>query len=169
MKKALLVIAQNGYQDIELNETKTALLNDGYDVLLASEESGECTGKFGGTESADLAMSDVSVKDFDCIAFIGGPGAAAYASHSQALRIAHEAFKTGMPLGAICIAPMILAKAHVLQGKNATVWASDESIETLEKYGANYTADDVTVDENVVTANGPDAARDFGLTLATLG
>lgn len=167
--KALLIIAKEGYQDKELEGTRTGLTDAGFDVLLASTEVGACTGKLGGTEEAAVALSDVTVTDYDRIAFIGGPGAATLASNGDALKIANDAHRAGMPLGAICIAPTILAKAHVLEGKEATAWDSGgEQIALLEQYGASYTGELVTVDGKVVTGNGPEAAEEFGRTLAAL-
>jgi protease I len=62
-----------------------------------------------------------------------------------------------------------LAKARVLEGRKATVWDSGgEQAALLEKYGAEYTGDTVTVDGLIVTANGPAAAEEFGRTLAAL-
>ena len=169
MSKALLIIAKEGYQVIELEGTRNALVAAGNTIILASTATGTCTGKFGGSEDATIALKDVRVSDYDRIAFIGGPGAAALASDGSALKIANDAHRAGMPLGAICIAPTILAKAHVLDGKQATVWDSEgEQVALLEQYGAEYTGEAVTIDGNVVTANGPDAAEEFGRTLATL-
>jgi protease I len=74
-----------------------------------------------------------------------------------------------MVLGAICIAPTILAKAGVLKGKQATVWdAKGEQIAILKAAGARYTGNEVTVDALLVTGNGPNAAEEFGRTFATL-
>ena len=169
MKKALLVIAQNGYQDIELSGTRDMLIQSEFEIVIASTQQGECSGKLGGTEQAEIALRDVVVRDYDCIAFIGGPGAAGLASDTEALRIAHETVRADLPLGAICIAPIILAKARVLKGKKATAWDGNGEQSTLiEKYGATFTGDSVTVDGKVVTANGPDAAQEFGRALAAL-
>ena len=166
--KALLVIAQDGYQDRELEDTATGLSDAGFEIVLAAKEAGYCKGKLGGTQQASIAMHDVHVGDYDRIAFIGGPGAGILASDAEALKLANDAYRTNMPLGAICIAPTILAKAKVLAGKRATVWGSPEAIEILQTYGAQYTGDSVTVDENIVTGNGPDAAIEFGKALAAL-
>ena len=115
-----------------------------------------------------MALRDVDVSDYDRVAFIGGSGAGALASDSDALHLAQETARAGKPLGAICIAPTILAKARVLSGKKATVWDSGgEQAALLEKYGAEYTGELVTVDGLIVTANGPLAAEEFGKTLAS--
>jgi protease I len=169
MRKVLFIIAQQGYQDRELEGTRQGLVDAGFSVVLASTEAGECSGKFGGRELADVALRDVNVQDYDRIAFIGGPGAAALADDHEALRIANDAVRADVPLGAICIAPVILAKARVLTGRKATVWNLDgEQGAVLEKAGATYTGDLVTVDGKIVTGNGPEAAVEFGKTLAAL-
>lgn len=170
MRKALLVIAQDGFQDRELAGTRDALEAKGFAVVLASTACGPCRGKFGSTERALIALKDVKVADYDRVGFIGGPGAATLASDAEALRIAHETARLGKPLGAICIAPTILAKAHVLEGKKATVWDDGQGtqIRMLEQYGAQVTGHTVTVDGNTVTANGPEAAEEFGKAFASL-
>lgn len=169
MKKALLVIAQEGYQDIELDGTRKGLLAAGFEVVLASKVAGPCRGKFDGSEQAAIAMKEVNVADYDRIAFIGGPGAFALRDDSDALTIARATVAAGKPLGAICIAPMILASAGVLKGKKATVATpNDEQIPFFQKNGATYTGEPVTQDGLIVTANGPKAAEEFGKTFASV-
>ena len=63
---------------------------------------------------------------------------------------------------------MVFAKAGVLDGKKATVWSSPtfkESVETLEANGAIYVNESVVVDGNIITANGPEAAEEYGKTI----
>jgi len=169
-KKALLIIAQKDYQDRENERTRAELERSGLEVTVAGGEGGTCTGRFGGSVQNTLPLKQVKVEEFDLIAFIGGGGAEAYVNHPEALRIAHEAARADMPLGAICIAPLILAKAKVLDGKKATVWddgaGTQEAI--LERAGATVTGDSVTRDGNIVTGNGPDASEEFGRTLVEL-
>jgi len=167
MLKALVVIAQEGYQDIELAGTRDGLEENNFEVVLASKEAGECTGKFGGSETAEVAMRDVDLDDYNRVAFIGGPGAVELDSDPDALHLANATVRAGKPIGAICVAPMILAKARLLGGRKATVWESPETLETFKKYGVEYTAEAVTVDGKIVTGNGPDAAVEFGKTIAS--
>jgi len=169
MPTVLIIIAPEGYQDVEYEGTRKGLEEAGFDIVIASKEAGECHGKLGGTEQATVALRDVNIEDYDRIGFIGGPGAGAYASDPEALKIANDTARAGKPLGAICIAPTILAKAQVLSGKKATVWDNNgENQALLEKYGAQYTGDDITVDGMIVTGNGPGAAEEFGKALAAL-
>lgn len=169
MPRALIILAQQGYQDKEYEGTKKGLRSAGYEITVASTEEGECVGKYGSTEVSKIALRDVDVSKFDKVAFIGGPGAAALADNEDAKRIARDALQLGKKLGAICIAPTILARAGVLKGKKATVWDSNGVQATLlQSEGAINTGEMVTVDGDIVTANGPDAAEEFGMALAAI-
>jgi len=169
MKRALIIIAQQGFQDKEYEGTRAGLESAGYEITVASTEAGECVGKFGSLNVAKVALRDVDVSLFDKVAFIGGPGAAALADNEDAKRIARDTIKLGKKLGAICIAPIILARAGVLKNKKATVWDSGgDQAALLESEGASYTGEAVTVDGDIVTANGPPAAEEFGRVLAAL-
>src|SRR4051812_27587475 len=114
MRKALIAIAQKGFQEVELKGTRDGLVEAKFEVILASSEIGECIGKFGGREQASVAMRDVVVTDYDRIAFIGGPGANNLWKDRDATRLAREFFEAGKVTSAICIAPKILAAAGVL-------------------------------------------------------
>jgi len=167
MTSALIIIAQHGYQDRELDGTRKGLLEADFEVTICSKDVGPCTGKLGGHEDATVAMRDVDVSQFDRFAFIGGPGARELKDDVEAQELARRIHSSGKIYGAICIAPTILAAAGVLKGKNATVWnKDDEPGKFLELHGAVFTNEDVTVDGNLVTANGPDAAEAFGRALA---
>ncbi len=171
MRTALLIIAQEGYQDRELDGTRKGLMDAGFAIALASTQAGTCTGKYGGSEEATVALRDVRVDDYDRIAFIGGPGAHALVDDADALRIARAAAASGRPFGAICIAPTILAAAGVLQGKRATVWDDGQGtqIRQIERSGAEFVEQSVVTDGLLVTGNGPDAAAEFGKRVAAMG
>jgi protease I len=170
MKTALVIVAQTVYQDKELDGTVKGLEEGGFTVVIGSTEIGPCTGKLGGTIEATVTLRDVIAADYDRIAFIGGPGAKKLADNIDAHRVAREAVDMHMPLGAICVAPTILANAGVLRTRKATVFADADgaNIDVLRRHGATYTADSVTIDGLVITANGPDAAEEFGEKLAGL-
>ena len=169
MRKTLLIIAKQGFQDVELNGTRDSLTEAGFQIVLASTEAGPCVGKFGGKEKATVALKDVDVNDYDRIGYIGGPGAANLWQNADAKRIAQETVNAKKPLGAICIAPKILAAADVLAGKRATVWNEDgDQAGFLALHDCEYTGEEVTVDGLIVTGNGPGAAVAFGKVFAEL-
>ena len=163
MKRTLLIIAQKDYQDHEYGAPKKILEDAGIEVVTASKQMGVCHGAFGGSTEATVAIADINVSDYDAIIFIGGAGAVNYQHDVQAHLTAQEAVNRGKLLGAICIAPTILAYAGVLEGKKATVWNQDgKKAEILIKNGATFIDEAVVVDGKIVTANGPPAAEMFG-------
>jgi protease I len=163
--KVLLIIAQSGFQDVEYNTTRKVLEDNGVYVEVASITTETATGKYGMTLQPDLAVKDVNLSRFNMIALIGGPGAPELAEYSEVMELLEQANNQEMYIGAICIAPTILAKAGILEKKKATVWSSmlnKESIRILEENGATYVDEPVVKDGRIITANGPDAAEEFG-------
>jgi len=170
-KKIAMLIAFKDFQDQEYFNTKEVLESGGAVITTLSASLGQAVGKYGGEVKIEKKLEELDVKDFDAVVFIGGSGAFNYIDNSKCHQIAKEAAKQDKVLGAICIAPAILAKAGVLREKKATVWTSslDRSAEKiLKENGADYQDDDVVVDGKIVTANGPAAAKKFGQAIATL-
>ena len=67
--------------------------------------------------------------------------------------------KKGILLGALCIAPVILAEAGVLRGKKATVFESEK--DQLISAGAKYTGKPIEFDDNVITCSNPIYTEEF--------
>jgi len=164
-KKAALVIASDGFRDEEYFVPREILEKSGMDVVTVSDTEGEAKGADGSEVEVDLSLQDLRIGDFEIVAFIGGPGALDHLDNEASYELAEEVLAKGKVLGAICVAPIILAKAGVLEGKEVTVWSSSmnkDSIDTVEKEGANYHDRSVVIDEKIVTADGPDSAKKFG-------
>jgi protease I len=164
-KKVLLIIAPQNFRDEELLHTKEELERVGAKTTIASTKTGEVRGMLGARVTPDIKLDQVKVDDYDVVVFVGGSGSAVYFDDKQAISIASEAFSKGKKVCAICIAPVILANAGVLKGKRATAFP-DDSVPKIKSKGATYTGKSVEVDGNIITANGPAAAREFGRTIA---
>ena len=161
--KALFVIAQEGYQPREYGVPKQILEKSGVEIITASKEVGKCTSSTGDVSEATISISDVNVSDYDAIVFIGGPGAVKFHKDVEAHLTCQEAINRGKVLAAICIAPLTLVYADVLEGKKATVWNQDgKQAEVLTQNQAIFVDEEVVVDGKIVTANGPMAAEAFG-------
>ena len=164
MSNILMVIAQDMFRDEELFETKEELEKAGNTVKVASREIKFCNGNQGGEIMPDIALEDADLKDYDALVFVGGGGAKEYFDDKSVHEMARTAERDGKILAAICIAPVILAKAGLLFGRNATVFPTGAP-EIIHK-GAYYTEEDVTVDGKIITANGPKSSRAFGKMIA---
>ncbi len=161
-KKVLMVLAPKDFNDEEFFKSRVALQAAGAQVLIASHKVEEATGMAGGKAKVDFYLGNdkINNEDFLAVVFIGGSGSKTYFNNSFALDLARWAVKQGKVVGAICIAPSILANAGLLQGKRATSFPSEK--ENLEKKGAVFTGAKVETDGKIVTAAGPQAAEEFG-------
>ena len=159
-KKVLMILAPKDFRDEEFFKTRVALQAAGAELLTAAKGVEEATGVFGGKAKVDVDLNKIDPKDYTALVFVGGPGAQVYFKDKQVLTLVQQAVEQKKVLGAICIAPSILANAGVLKGKKVTSFPSEEK--NLVKAGAQYTGRPVEVDGRLVTANGPEAAEAFG-------
>lgn len=159
----LLVIASEGFQNVEYQIPKDIITQAGFLVKTASNKKNPATAKDGSTTTVDYSLEEVNVDHFHGIFFIGGPGAIDCLDNPTSYSIINLAVQARLPIGAICIASRILAKAGVLKGKHATGWNGDGKLEEIfEQYSAVYIRQNVVVDGTIITAVGPQAAEEFG-------
>ena len=154
-KKILMIIARDGFRDEELLEPKGLFEKLGAEVTVASSRAGECKGMRGARVRAEKALAELDAGAFDAVVFVGGMGAKEFFDDARA----HELARGAKVLGAICLAPAILARAGLLEGKAATAYAS--ALPELKKAGARVSEAAVVVDGKLVTGNGPKAATEF--------
>ena len=126
MRHALFIIAPENFRDEELFQTRGVLTQAGAETVVASTKRGAIRGMLGGLGRAEVLVSELNVDDYDGVIFVGGIGAKEYFNNRMALSIARQAKEKGKVLGAICIAPTILANAGVLKGLRATSYPSQQ-------------------------------------------
>lgn len=163
-KKVALIVAFRDFRDPEYFVPKEIFEKEGLEVKTVSTKEGVAIGAEGGEARVDILLENLKVDDFDAILFVGGPKALDYLDNETSYKIARQTIEKGKILGAICISPVILAKSGVLKGKKATVWTSvlDKSAaKILKENGAEYVEEKAVKDGKIITANGPEAAKDF--------
>jgi protease I len=158
-KKVVMVVPLKNFWDVELTKVKEIFEQNGLMVTIASSTLKEAEGMFGTQIKPDVILSKVRAALYDAIVFIGGEGAIQYWDDPHAHRLVKAAVKEGRVLGAISIAPIILANTKVLKGKRATVWSTLGK--RLKGSGAIYTGSTLEVDGNIVTADSYEAAEEF--------
>ena len=164
-KTTVMIVAFRNFRDPEYFVPKQILESAGVEVKTASNQMGTAIGAEGGRVKVDLLVSDIKPADFDAVIFIGGPGCLESLDNEDSYKAAKETVARSKTLASFCISPVILAKAGVLENKRATVWRSVVSRNTvviLEENGAIYTPESVVVDGKIITADGPEAAKEFG-------
>ena len=160
-KKVLMVIAKTDFRDEEYVEPRKIFEQANFEVEVASTQRGACLGKMGMETYADHDLDQVDPAAFDAIVFVGGGGAQQFFDDQAALELARNAARAGRLIAAICIAPVILANAGLLRGRQATVTESEARL--IEEKGAKYIEDmPVVKDGHIITASGPAASIRFG-------
>jgi len=163
-KKIVMIIAPQDFRDEELLQPKNILTEKGAEVLVASASLETAKGMLGAEIKPDMLTSEIKQEDWNAIILIGGTGASQYWDDSSVHSLLNEAVKQNKIVGAICIAPVTLANAGILSGKKATVFSSE--VQKLKDKGAECTGKDVERDGNIITASGPQAAKEFGNAIA---
>lgn len=164
MAKVYVFLA-NDFEDVEALIPVDVLRRGGVEVITVS-----ITGDSQVVESAhnvqimaDAMIEDCDFSDADLLFLPGGmPGASNLYEHEGVRQAVLAQAKAGKKVAAICAAPaVVLAQLGILDGKRATCYPGFEKLLTK----AEYTADLVTVDGNITTAEGPAAAFPFAYEL----
>ncbi|HOX36148.1 MAG TPA: DJ-1/PfpI family protein [Methanoregulaceae archaeon] len=165
--KLLVAVAPERYRDEELDEPLAVFKERGIGWDISSVKKGICTGMLGAKVPATLGFSDADPVAYDGLVIIGGAGSVPHLWGNRDLaRLAGAFHSAQKPVAAICLSPVVLARAGILKGKKATVFRSPDAVAEMRKGGAVLTDLPVVVDGTVITADGPAAARAFGTAVA---
>ncbi len=163
-KNIAMFIAFQGFRDEEYIEPKKALEAAGHRVTTVSTARGEARGKFRLTAQVDKTVDEIKAADYDALTLVGGPGALEHLDNPKVHALFKEAAAQGKLIGAICISPVVLAHAGLLEGRTVTCFPDGAA--EVEKGGGKYTGSDLEVDGRLITANGPVPAKKYGQVLA---
>ena len=170
-KRVLMVVAPEGYKEDELSVPSGIFKELGAEVVVASTRTctGIARGMSGGEVAVNLSIGDVNLSEleseYDAIVIVGGVGSMRYLWDDSDLRnmvrVAYDSHKT---VAAICLSPVVLARAGILQDKECTAFITAK--EELIKNGGKYLDKGVVVSGNIVTAKGPEYATEFAIAVA---
>ena len=163
-KNIAMFIAFQGFRDEEYIEPKKALEAAGHRVVTVSTARGEARGKFRLTAQVDKTIEEIKTADYDALTLVGGPGALEHLDNPKVHALFKEAMAQGKLIGAICISPVVLAHAGLLEGRTVTCFPDGAA--AVEKGGGKYTGSDLEIDGKLITANGPVPAKKYGAALA---
>jgi 4-methyl-5(b-hydroxyethyl)-thiazole monophosphate biosynthesis len=163
MKRALLILSE-GFEEIEAVTPLDLLRRAGVEAVSASAGAGLLVaGARGIGVQADRMLDDCLGETFDMVILPGGPGVDKLRQDGRVLELARRSHAGGIPLAAICAAPVILADAGVAQGHTLTSFPAREA--ELRGGAKAYVQDRVVVDGKVITSRGAGTAEEFALAL----
>lgn len=163
MKKVYVFLA-DGFEDVEALIPVDVWRRGGLEVVTVSTTEFPLVQTAHGVNiEADIMFEQGDFSDADLLFLPGGmPGASNLFEHKGVCKAVVDQFAAGKKIAAICAAPaVVFGQLGLLEGKKATCYPGFEQM--LD--GAAYTADLVTVDGNITTAEGPAAAFPFAYEL----
>jgi protein deglycase len=161
MAKVLIPLA-DGCEELEAVTIIDLLRRAGIEVVSAGLKPGVVKASRGVQLVPDQTLDSALQDEYDMVVLPGGmPGATHLKEDPRILDLLRKMAAAGKYTAAICAAPMVLAEAGVLNGKQATSYPG--FLDALP--GVTVSAAAVVQDGKVLTSRGPGTAMDFALTL----
>lgn len=177
MTKRAIILASNGFEDIELICPLDVLTRLGVSVALVTSEqpayAATLLGAYGSTlvpATSLSALQKLPEKEqlFDALIVPGGKrNAQTLAASQDAIALIRRHYENKKLIAAICASPShVLAEAGgLLEGRKA---CGDPAFnDKLRACGAIVTNQTVTVDGSIITSVGPGSALQFALVIAS--
>ena len=161
-KTVLLVVPPTQFREEEVFEPKRILEKEGAAVVVSSITARTCHGIREGVIDATLAVDAANADSFDAVVLAGGvsvPGV--FWKDKKLAEFVTAMSEAGKVVAAISLSTVVLAKAKLLEGREATVYYLPEALEELKNGGAIYVNKELVVDGNLVMAEGPEAVVGF--------
>ena len=167
-KKVLMVIPHTQFRDEEFFEPKAILEEDGVAIRVASTSARTCHGMKGGVVNSDLSIADAKADEFDGLVLCGGSSVPEFMWNDKKLHELATAMSAGgKVVAAICLSTVVLAKAKLLTGRQATVYFLPQAIQELKTGGATYVSEPLLVQDKLIMAEGPEDSTRFGQAIRT--
>jgi protease I len=168
MAKKVLILATDGFEQVELTDPKQALEQAGIATTVASPKSGEIKGwdqtDWGDSMKVDATLDEVSADQFDALLLPGGQiNPDKLRLEEKAVALVKQFVASGKPVAAICHGPWLLVEADVVKGKTVTSWPSIRT--DLRNAGANVVDQEVAIDGQFITSRKPDDIPAFSKAL----
>ena len=153
--KRAVVLAENGYEDLELWVPYYRLLEEGAEVVLAGHEKQTYSSKHGYPCEVDATVASLNPKEFDAVVIPGGvAGPDRLRQHREVLDLVWKMDEDEKIVAAICHAAWVPISAGIVKGRRMTSYASvkDDCVNA----GAKWVDQECVVDGNLITSRSPD-------------
>ncbi len=150
MSKKVLIIASNGFEDVEMIGTRDILIRNGFDVDVAFKTNDNLAiSSYNLKIKVELKFKDVLNKLNEYIALFipGGPGIDNIDLAIETDEIIKHFIDENKFIGAICAAPIVLAKRGYLKNKKAICYPDSKLQKILLKNGAKLVSTKCNFDD----------------------
>jgi len=152
-KSILIILAAENFNEIEFLSVKETFERAGFKIFIASDAENLCIGSKGLRIKPDVKFYNMKAINFNGAIIIGGKGIENYKQNLIVHNLLKDFQRQGKPIGAICIAPIVLARAKVLENGRAVCFPPYRN--ELEREGIEF------IDRPIVRFKKVLTARDF--------
>ena len=151
----------DGFEDMEAVVPFDLMKRAGIEVETVGIGGKTITSAHGISMNAKIGEEEVCFEKAEAFVFPGGwPGAKNLKDSKTVNDAITFALHNDIIIGAICASPgYVLSGTGALDGKKYTCFPGFEVLE------GEYTAENLVIDGKLITANGPQSAKDFGLAI----
>ena len=157
-QSVLLFLPATDFNEQEYLIVSDSLEKTGVKTFIVSDSNFLCVGSNGLKVKNDVQLYNVHESNFGGFIIIGGKGTRNYWNNKPLQLIAQRFAKNKKPIGAICSAPIVLAKAGLIE-KAATCYPDD--IKELEREGVQFKNCPVISEKKIVTGQDPASSNEF--------
>ena len=152
MAKRTVIITGPGFQDEEVVYPYYRLLEEGYNVDIATKDGAVVNGKYGVPARATMATTDLKADSFDAVILPGGFEAPDRVRLlPEVLEFVRNMDEQKKLVAAICHGPWIMISAGICKGRKMTAFWSIEA--DLKNAGADYQHKaPLVIDRNFITS-----------------
>ena len=171
-KKILLLLA-NGFEILEASAFIDVMgwnLEEGdnstnlYSCGLRKEVNSSFNQKF----VVNYLVNEVDIDSFNTLVIPGGFKNYGYyedAYNIEFLKIIREFRSQNKIIASVCVGALPLAKSGILKNKNATTYNQTEYRQILKNNGVVVSNEQIVIDDNLITSNGPSTAVEVAFIL----
>ena len=150
MKKALIITGKF-VQDPEFIYPYYRLQEEGFDVVVATEDGKETFGVAGTKIPVHITTEHLNINEYDILVLPGGARSLEYIrQNKKVLDFVREYDKAGKPIACICHGTQLLISAKVVKGRRISGYYSIK--DDIINAGAEYVDAPAVIDKNIVTS-----------------
>lgn len=153
MSQKVLMITYDNYDDSEVLYPYYRLIEEGFDVDVASVELREMHGKYHFVIKANKLVSEIDADDYAGLVIPGGTAPEKLRQFDGAVPMVAEFCKRGKPIASICHGQQLLFSCGAVKGLRCTCYPGIK--DDLINAGGLYEDAPVVVDKNYVTSRRP--------------
>jgi protease I len=158
--KRVAILVADGFEQVELTGPQEALEAAGAETEIVSPAEKKVRGwegeemDWGSKFKVDVPLAEANARNYDALLLPGGVmNPDKLRQQPKALEFIREFFNARKPVGAICHGPWTLIDAGVVKGRGVTSYPSIKN--DLINAGANWSDEEVVVDNGLVTSRKP--------------